>query len=238
MMEFYAQTFKIRESECDYTSRARLSALWDIFQTVAVEHADRLGFGYEKMREQGVFWVLSRMDAAISRYPKSGETVRAVTRPVGVSRVFAMREYHIFDAENNELTGAVSAWLVVDAETGRPRRPDAKLGGHPIFSVEYGGEVPQKLPELPNASYARDFHAEFCDVDINRHVNNSRYVNWAENLIVPRLGEKRISRICVNYLHETKMGEKLAAYEERSGYVTALELRNADGKPVFRADMR
>jgi acyl-ACP thioesterase len=229
-MNQYQQTFKIRESECDNKSLMRLSALWELLQEVAGEHAAILGFGYESMQTRGTFWALMRMEATITRYPKWGEDVRIVTQPAGISKLLAIREYFVYDKDNNELVKAKSAWAIVEFRTMRVQRPNAYSNEHEFFSVEYPDGVPEKLSEI-NGEHVRDFHAEFCDIDINNHVNNSRYINWIENILVPRLGEKRISHICANYLAETKIGETLRAFEQDNIF----ELRNNENKVVFRA---
>jgi hypothetical protein len=89
--------------------------------------------------------------------------------------------------------------------------------------------------------------ARYSDIDYNGHVNNTRYIQWIQDITDPDvLTNATQLRLDINYLHEVRPGETIglwaapvsmdaaapwnvAAYEGR---------RPEDGQAVVRAELR
>ena len=227
----YKSEYTIRDHECDLNYNIRLTALWDIMQDCAYNHAGLLKFNHESMLKNGNFFALIRMSAKIKKYPKAGEKIIVETYPAGVHKLFCVRNYDVFDGSGEKLAEATSLWIIVDIKTSRPLRVNNAYPEQDIFKINYEGEIPAKLNADNEGEEVKRVAAEFCDIDVNNHVNNSRYINWLENAIRPH--NSPISGLTVNYLSETKLDEQLTIKKNDNIYTFVDE----KGTPRFIAQI-
>ncbi|MDR2313179.1 MAG: acyl-ACP thioesterase [Spirochaetaceae bacterium] len=154
-----------------------------------------------------------------------------------------------------------SAWLIVDMEKRRPLRPQAAVAS---FSSNEGHDALAGTGNEPPPSLgARSFTAEpvmrrvcYSDIDFNGHMNNTRYIQWIQDLLDIEILERAAQiRLDINYLSEARGGETIGLYmapledprldsPDTPGVCTAafaLEGRRTgpeEGAVVFRAELR
>lgn len=199
-------------------------AMLQMMQESAWKHAEALRFGYSDLSRQSLLWVLSRLTADITRLPAWGESVRLETWPTGTRRLFAMREYCLYDENERELLRANSAWLVLDAERRRPQKPGPiiEAQGIPLNPGNYN-ESPAKLdavcPESDLSDWRLDtatYRVRYSDIDVQRHVNSAKYLEWMlDTLPDDWLIRYRPRTITINFLRECGIGDTLSI----SGYL-------------------
>lgn len=147
---------------------------WQI-QDIAWEHAEILGFGFDNLKKDQQFWVLSRLLVQINRRPSWGEKFTVETWPVGVEGLLALRDIHFIDKKGESIIKATTSWLVLDAKTKRIIRLDdlknIPLNGERVFEKS-AGKV-----RTPKSDEALTFTpALFNEIDINQHFNSGRYL--------------------------------------------------------------
>ncbi len=176
----WTESFPIRAYNVTPHGAASPLALCDFLQEAAGNHAERLGVSMESLLDNGQAWVLAFLRLKVDRYSDWHDMLTIETWPSGLDRLYATREFILSDDEG-ECARATSAWLVIDTERRRPLRPPAELydidtpDRPPALDVERSKmEVPDTTPE-----YERTFRVRYHDLDLNRHVNNVRYVEWA-----------------------------------------------------------
>jgi len=158
---------------------ARLITLLDCMQDVAGRHADSLGAGVRTLMEKGLTWVLDRLHVRCAPLPPAGQNVHISTWPAGRKGVFALREFRIADDEDHEILRATSAWILLNVAARRPVRLDPHL---PVFTRHPGRMIEDDFPTLPapeDGVPSPVFRAVSTDIDINNHVNNTVYLDWA-----------------------------------------------------------
>jgi medium-chain acyl-[acyl-carrier-protein] hydrolase len=94
-------------------------------------------------------------------------------------------------------------------------------------------------PKLEGAE-KKNYRVVYSDLDIMRHVNSIRYIQWLMDLYPLSLFEnKRLARIDINYMAETLFGEDLEfrqeEREENREYL--VEIAKAGGVPACRAHL-
>jgi acyl-ACP thioesterase len=189
----------------------------------------------------------------MERRPAWGEPVTVRTWPRGSDRLFAVRDYDIRDQADRPLVRGRSGWLVIDMEKRRPLRVQQFMDKLPqnegLDALPGGGAGLEPGADL---TLAGERTARYSDIDYNGHVNNTRYIQWIQDVTDPGLLTNADQlRLDINYLHEVKPGETIglwtapitadrdtaaaaapwnaAAYEGR---------RPEDGQAVFRAELR
>jgi acyl-ACP thioesterase len=228
---------------------------FDFFQEAAISHAEVLGVGREDMKSSGQAWVLSRLSVFWERRPLYGQTVTVRTWPRGAEKLFAVRDYDIRDAENRSVVRARSGWLVLDMERRRPLRVQQMMDRLPLNGSEnaFSASSPA-LAAREHLVRSGERRAAYSDVDYNGHVNNTRYVQWIQDLADPALLEDAEQlRFDINYLSEVKPGEVTVLwtapitedapagpdYPAAVNAALAFEGRRPESEqPVFRAELR
>ncbi|GHV86132.1 acyl-ACP thioesterase [Spirochaetia bacterium] len=257
-VNIYREPLFIRFAGIDQSDTLTPASACDLFQEAAITHAELLGVGRNAMRETGQVWILSRLSVFMEQRPRFGEKVLIRTWPRGSNKLFAIRDYdiHIDNTAGMEDPGTAivrgrSAWLIVDIEKHRPLRPQPVVEKFPLNEGlnALDNEVPPSLAVRTFSAEPVLRRAVYSDIDYNAHVNNTRYIQWIQDLLDPKLLEmaKKI-RLDINYLLEVRYGETIKLYAEPiAADTTALpELCTAafaiegrrDNVPVFRAELR
>ncbi|MDR2393114.1 MAG: acyl-ACP thioesterase [Treponema sp.] len=244
-MDIWQHRFSVAFKDIDPSDRLTLGAVFEYFQEASINHAEHLGVGRASMAQSGQVWILSRISVVLDRRPQYRETLTLRSWPRGTEKLFALRDYDIRDASDTPLVRGRSGWLIVDREKLRPLRPYEVVEKLPL---NQGFDA---LPKAMSALSVRDGlnkvgerRAAYSDIDYNRHVNNTRYIQWIQDITDPALLEQASSmHLDINYLGEVKGGAitelwsaPLKGAEEGSRF--AFEGRRQDGPVVFRAELR
>ncbi|MDR2702382.1 MAG: acyl-ACP thioesterase [Spirochaetaceae bacterium] len=219
-MDIYAQETTIRFADVDQSDTLTMASTFDLFQEAAINHAEILGVGREAMKQSGQVWILSRISVFMERRPPFGEKVAIRTWPRGANKLFAIRDYDI-RSSRVDVRGR-SGWLVVDLERHRPLRPQTAMDNLPANEGENAlPGVNLQGNDPPPSLAVREFAPEqsvlrrvcYSDIDYNGHVNNTRYIQWIQDLIEPEILETaKQMRLDINYISEARYGETIKLY--------------------------
>lgn len=190
----------------DSSGNLSFPSLFLLFQDIAWEHAGMQGFGFEQLKSQGLFWVLSRIHVKIDQLPQWGETVTLTTWSSGTDTVFALRDYTIHSLQGEKIISATSSWLIMDYQNRQPQRPDSidrLVTKEPIKrATEVNAErIRVRQKATPINTYQTT--SLFYDIDVNGHINNTRYIEWAINSLPHELLKTlKVKNITINFLAE------------------------------------
>jgi len=252
MIDILKEAFTVKFGAVDRSDRLTLAAVFEVFQEVAISHAEALGVGRDAMAETRQVWVLSRMSVVMDSRPKWGETVTVRSWPRGADRLFAVRDYDIHGQDGRLMVRGRSGWIILDMDRRRPLRAQPVVEKFPQNDgLNALDGTPLGLETRENLAKAAERRAAYSDIDYNGHVNNARYILWIQDLMDAEILEKadRI-RFDINYLNEIKYGELIelwsagtnpAAYDDGNSYsrAQALEGRSAaTGQAMFRSELR
>jgi len=212
----WAEEFKVHSYDVDFKKMATLESLCRHFQEAAWAHAEQLGVGYKKLQQENQLWVLARLLVKAERYPTWGEMQTLHTWPRAAKSVFAMRDFEMLDSSATRIVAGASAWLVLDATTRKPQRVDKLVSTIIGFSDRHAlAQEPQKLRPFESKPPMEEFTVRYSDIDVNGHVNNSRYIGWimdAHPVEFHRAHE--VSLFEVNYLAETIGGDAISIFSQ------------------------
>ena len=109
------------------------------------------------MQQENHYWVLSRLLLHVDEYPKFDRNIVVETWTKGLNRLFALRDFCIYDQDKNVLALATTAWLALDKTTGRPARPEYMKQFHSLHAGRHAIEdVPDKI-DPPNMKLLKSF---------------------------------------------------------------------------------
>jgi acyl-ACP thioesterase len=233
--EFLIKEFTVNSFHSDFRGYLSIPSLFYLFQEVAWEHAAINHFGYENLKEHGFFWVLSRVRVEIAKLPQWTEAFSIKTWPSGIDGAFALRDYLVCDGNGNKLAGATSSWLIVDIKSRRPQRPDTFFDRMPIQDKNRATSVNSPRLSIPQGNPLQTYHvaSKISDIDVNKHINNTRYVEWAINTFTQEEYTKLdFKEIDINYLSESFSGEQSSVkrYDENDNGYSVIITRQGDEK--------
>jgi acyl-ACP thioesterase len=149
------------------------------FEEAAVRQSEECGCGVGKLIGRGLIWVLTNWSMQMVRYPGWMEEVLAETRVCRFERFYAFRQFYIRDKNNNLLGSADTQWIFYDLNRNRPVRVPPEI--IEAFGVDPGLTAVCNFPVIGTAAsyeHRMEFGVRISDIDMNRHVNNTRYVEW------------------------------------------------------------
>jgi len=235
----FNETFALPAAGGDDAELARLLALLDEMMETAGRHAEILGVGVRTLHAKGLTWVLARLHVKITAIPEAGRTARIATWPSGRHRLFAVREFQLTDEAGAEVLRATSAWALMNMETRRPARLDPHLPvftNHPERMVEDGfTPLPPAGPDAGRVSY----RAQAGDIDLNDHVNNTVYLDWALRAAPAAARAWKPLSLEAAFLGEARLGDEILCRSEhlqRDGGATLMQslLDAASGHELTR----
>lgn len=217
---------------------ARPSAIVDFMQDLATRHAAEIGLSGDFMKENNIFWVLSRLKYKLYRPLRSYETIKVTTWPRQIRGASWYRDF-IFEDANGVIGSAVTVWAVVNMESHRLVRPQM-LGV--TLEDQIVGE-PEMLKGIRSGEMEPCFDrvVRYSDIDVNRHLNNVKAVDILSDAFGLEEDESRwVSQMQVNYISETTIGTKLTLARgqgENGLCVSAFngEKENVQAEVVFSA---
>ena len=209
MEPIFCKEFEITDLYVDCFGRLKPSAILFLAQETAGHHCVELGFSWEQLAQKGLFWAVVRHRVQITRLPRRGETVIAETWPMPTTRTAYPRALLIRDREGNELLRLISLWVLMDLNSRTMILP-GKSG------VEVTGTLRGTELTMPRAIAAGTMERRvartvlFSDVDRNGHMNNTRYLDWALDLLPGTFHKARTLReMTVCYIAECREGQTL-----------------------------
>ena len=213
----YREEFVVRGYEIDAKGKASVPTICNYLQEAAGNHATQLGAAVDRLFPLGMTWVLSRLHLQFNGFPHWRDRVITETWPSGRQGKFGTRDFIIYDQENRKLVNATSSWMILDLKTVRPI-------AFPDFIADI--EIPRrdrafyddfkKLPLPSSANIERQFDVRLHDLDINQHVNNVTYIEWALETIPADIWKvKMIRELEVSFRSETKYGEGVLIQTEQ-----------------------
>ncbi|MBC5775790.1 acyl-ACP thioesterase [Pontibacter sp. KCTC 32443] len=200
--------FIVRSSEIDYRGKATIPALVSYMQEAAWENTRDLGISMYDLLERGLTWVLQRMRVEMFRYPKHGESITVETWASGRERVFLHRDFRIYTSDNELLGQATSVWLVMDVvKRQMVSVPDFIMEVEVVPNQDPLPFAKGKLSQLQEVQYSQQMPVRWHDIDLNRHVTNTRYLQWILDTLPTDILEKQLREVDIIYKAESILGD-------------------------------
>ncbi len=209
----YVRSLAVPVYDTGPDGRLKLGAALRMAEVASEAHVELLNAGYGELRRRlGMVFVAVSTRVRIARMPARGERITVKTHPRGLSRAEFYRDFLFYDAAEKPLLSVMQTTVLANAETHRPRRPQAIRA----LGVEINPEtaVPREermerlaVPEgLPAAGERRVFRS---DLDANGHMNNCVYGDIVSDFL-PEDVRAAAREVQIRYAAETRLGETLA----------------------------
>ena len=225
MSNQFSKEYTINIYDVDSNYKCKYSSLMNYLWDVVVSQSDDLGETDHGLINNCV-WVLLKYDLEIIEYPKFRETIIVETDIVGVKKLFGYRSVKIRNSEGRTIISGISTAMLIDLDKRRPVKMSPEQCK--IYGIEK--ELEENIPlddfvRIENPNCIKEYRVRHSDIDVNRHVNNVKYIEMAVDALPKAfLAEYEISNIKVLFKKEATDESTLRllseVIEENEKYVT------------------
>lgn len=206
---FYNEIYQPRISDYDRNGKLSYEAILQILETAGSHHSDTVGDSVIEGSQSGIAWILTEWRVQVLRRTDSKEKLQIATWVRGkapASTVF--RDFILTDENGNEVIRAEAKFALLDLAAGRLTRISEEL---------FASYLPEDKTVFDTAASRLRAPAEFdyeqtitlrkSDIDFNGHVHNTRYMDFALEVLPAEIYKKRnISDIRIVYAKPVKEG--------------------------------
>ncbi len=201
--------FFIHTKDVNYNDIIKPTSILDMFQDIAGLHAKDLGLGYEVLKSKGYAWVVLYQHYYVVNNPPYLDFVELETWPKPKHKLEFEREYLLKDKNNNDLIKGISNWVIIDLNTrGVVHSDKIDFDGNYYSFTNYQDKCKRKLNlDKSLIDEYKKYQVRLDDLDHNRHMNNTRYINCIENLFFNYEDKIYIKEIEIAYIKEAKYND-------------------------------
>ncbi|ATH08900.1 hypothetical protein BIY24_13370 [Halobacteriovorax marinus] len=235
----FKKKYQVSISNVNINKRLGLFGLLGYLQDIATLHAEIAGFGLDEMISSNSFWVLVRQEIRINKFPKWNDEIEIQTWSRTPQGMYAFREFEFF--LNDEKVGSCStAWMILSGDTRRIKKPDfpiEKINPRLDSLLDYCAE---RIKVLDNFELVNEIKVRISDLDLNMHVNNTKYTQWVLDSIPIELHKSaKLKNYQINFLKEAHLGDEIDIYrassaKDESAHDTQFKgIRRSDQSTIF-----
>ena len=206
----WVESFRVRSYELGPGGELAVASLCNYLQEAAGCHAAARGASIPELMRDGLTWVLARLKLVVETFPGWCDEVVVETWPSRMRGFVAQREF-LVRSDERILARATSSWFVIDLERRRPVRLPQRLDELPVPDRERALDSGYSaLPRLAHPRWQRIFRVGYDDLDINRHLNHVRYLEWAIDTLPEEFREAhRLAELTVDFQAEINLAAEV-----------------------------
>jgi len=207
----HQEQLTIKSYQTNQFGKASIASLFHIMLEAAWAHAQIMDWGYDDLKNNNLFWVLSRFYLQVEKYPAWQDRIILNTWSAGTDGMYAYREYILENEFGEVLLKASSAWLILDMENHKIFRLSDYKDTFPKLIDLNACRNPKRLKPDAHSDNLKFYPVHFSDLDINKHFNSVKYVERVlDDFGIDFLNDHEPTELEVNYLKEAVEGDSIA----------------------------
>lgn len=189
--------------DVDYMGEYQLSHLFNRFATIATTNAMKLDMWNETMFHQ-YGWVVAKQTLTLDQPIMIGDHIEFSTL-VAKGSFVAFPRYYFIKKDGKEIGRCSSVWTLIDIQNRHIVSPQ-RIGIHiPKVQHDIHLQAPKTIQLDIPLQLIMTRQVLYSDVDTNQHMNNTRYIQWAFDIIDYHVHKKYYVReISINYKKEIR----------------------------------
>ncbi len=205
----FTESRQVRSMDVDCGRRMHFSRLFALMEESTIAHTELLGAGRKKTLDRGYLWVIGFLRAKIRRLPVYDETITMTTWPGPMMHALFPRYHRILDERGELLVEASAVWVLMDSTSRTMAFPEK--AGVSVPGVVTGSECPFPGSVLPpEGGVVTSFTPPYSSLDLNGHMNNTRYLDLARDLMPGSLQDSCPAEIQAEFSGEIRRGDTVS----------------------------
>ena len=209
---FVEHDFFIGLRDIDFRNNLKLKSMFSFLEDIGGIHSNIAKYGLLDIPVKHRSWILLNWKLKFIRRPHYAETLTIKTWSRKAEKIYAYRDFEVFD-ENKELVAiASSKWVLVDTEKLSICKIDEDI--MKAYTTEDKQVFDEEITKLAEPTE----YADSCEtqvtrdmIDINGHVHNLNYIDFASQ-VIPFEIMRNAKKVEVMYKKEIKENSKVKCF--------------------------
>lgn len=212
-MGIYEIALAVQFGDVDIHNRLTFKGALRLLQEAANCHSAEVGYGVNNIEKTGFSWVLYQQHCRLYKRPCWNTKLLIRTWSRGADGLICLRDFEAYDETGELVAEASTGWLLILASTGRmAKMPEGILAEYGTVGRAVFDEPLKRLKMLPGAPRVWNYEVQKRDMDINRHVNNLCYLDYALEALAPGRQEEDYDDVNIMYKKASYPGDRIACF--------------------------
>lgn len=217
----YNRSIYIKKASIGYSTlnsqgKLKIVSILNFLQDAASEHASTMGVSGFDLAEKDLAWVIVRYQIEIKNSPAWREEIQIETWRTPLKNLYELRQFRITGSNTLEVLTARALWVMIRRKNNRPVRLSRYMPDR-FLKEETTEEAPrfETLKPPLRTDFELSFKVRMHDLDLNGHVNNAIYLEWAIETVPQQiLLTHRPENLEVVFQRESLYGDKILSRTE------------------------
>ena len=233
----WSGNYRVNANDVDYNNIVSASNVLRFMQDAAFSAMKEDGLSYNELFERGYAFILSRTRMSLYAPIYSHEKLEVQTWACESRGVQFNRCYRIL-RDGAIVAEAVSVWALYGTCDKRLHRvTEFDLGYRTDDMIELDLPARFKIPDDVEMRLVGERTVEYADIDLNGHMNNTRYPDVLCGYIPEDMRGQRVISIGISFLSEAPLGETLKIYSGTSDGVHYIRTIRENGSVNVEAEI-
>lgn len=206
----YSEIHQIPYYECDTENYLKIPTMIKMLIKISEDQSASLGVSDEFVLSLGLGWIILQHDLTIHRLPQAGESIKLVTEAESYNKYFCYRNFWIYDEAGKECVHMETTFALMDLKERKmgsvPDEVIAPFESEKIKRIKRG----EKILPLETAEREEEYRVRYYDIDGNKHVNNSVYLDWMLDVLSYEFLSTHVPKtIFIKFNKEVRYGESV-----------------------------
>lgn len=206
-------------------------SLLSLMEKTAGAHSAYSQFTFKDLAKDNLSWVILGWKLKVFKRIRADYRIRIETWGRSANKLFVMRDFKVYNNENELCAIATSKWCLINTEKGKiAKMPENIEEIYHGFHDESVFDEDDDLPRIPEPNLVPLdvdlYRIRRFDIDINKHVHNLNYVDFAYEILPfdVYIGDE-LNNLEITYKKEIKYGETIKSflYQEKQGYTIVIK---------------
>lgn len=229
----WTENFRVSAQDTDFNRVASASAIMRFMQDTANYHMEGMGPSYDEMFDSGRAFIIGRFAMVCPEALHSHDDITVQTW-AAPSRAASFNRCYSITRDTVTVAGATSVWALVNTADGSLIRVEDS-------GLDYGEDIALEIPEplrfrIPRDAELREVGVHtvsYTDVDVNRHMNNTKYADMLCSFI--DMTDARVHSLAISYTAEAPLGSDISVLLASAGNTHYFRTVRNDGKVNIEA---
>ncbi|NNF34019.1 MAG: hypothetical protein HKN68_07915 [Saprospiraceae bacterium] len=207
----YEAEYEVRAGEIDRSGKMTIPSFLQLMQETSLKHIIKLKASIWDLKESS--WVLLAEQLKIFHLPKLGDKIFIRTYPAGVRRIYAYRDYWIYDQNGNVIATAATTWTLMNLTTRKIVPIPEPIVQLPVPTEFEKLELSaMRVPFTAEDYQTTEFKIGYFHLDWNDHVNNIHYTRFMLESVPELLNTSSLTRMDIVFKGEAMLNEQLKVH--------------------------
>ena len=209
------ETYVITTNNLDAYDRLTVTSVLDLCQSIASNHANELGIGYDEFIKENKQWLIIGNKFTFLKDLVSPYKIVIETFPLKSNTFHCDRDYYIYSQDDELIVKGSSKWVIYDANKKRICLSNKILENEELNTLRVYENTISKIDmgNLEEYNHVLSHIVRFTDLDHYKHFNNTRYFNLFYDAH-PLSENEQIQEIQIDYIEQCFLNEQVDVYQK------------------------